>query len=98
MKLVRAIRAGRIKTSEEKAKEAREAMQKPRFYDIWAENSDNETESDRKMHIPAPKMALPGNSFFLSVHSYIYAYIIYIFFLLLKQKTKSYIFRSPGIV
>ncbi|KAL1917638.1 uncharacterized protein VTP21DRAFT_4031 [Calcarisporiella thermophila] len=50
MKIVRAIREGRIVPG-------RKAQQKPRFYNLW---TDNDTpRQDHVMHLPAPKMKLP---------------------------------------
>lgn len=50
MKIVRAIRAGRIVPRKPKD-------EKPRFYNLWGD--DDTPREDHVMHIPAPKMALP---------------------------------------
>ncbi|KAJ3223249.1 Ribosome biogenesis protein 1 [Clydaea vesicula] len=55
MKIVRAIRNGWIKSVEEKKE-----MQKPKQYAIWDDVKDEEKLD--KMHIPAPKLKLPGNN------------------------------------
>ncbi|KAN0064127.1 Ribosome biogenesis protein erb1 [Thecaphora frezii] len=52
MKIVRAIRAGRIVPQAPKAT-------KPRFYNIWS--NDDEERAAHPMHMPAPKMPLPGH-------------------------------------
>ncbi|ORY07319.1 BOP1NT-domain-containing protein [Basidiobolus meristosporus CBS 931.73] len=53
MKIVRAIREGRILPKKTQ-------VEKPRFYNLW--NDDDQPRDDHPMHIPAPKMKLPDNS------------------------------------
>ncbi|KAG2183919.1 hypothetical protein INT44_008930 [Umbelopsis vinacea] len=50
MKIVRAIRTGRIVPR-------KPATEKPRFYNLWGD--EDEPREDHIMHIPAPKMKLP---------------------------------------
>lgn len=50
MKIVRAIREGRIVPH-------KTTVQKPRFYNLWTD--DDKPREDHIMHIPAPKMRLP---------------------------------------
>ncbi|KAJ3264447.1 Ribosome biogenesis protein erb1 [Chytriomyces hyalinus] len=57
MKIVRAIRKGWKKTTEELKEEKEKAL--PKFYDIWA-HSDPDAK-DKHMHIPAPRMSLPDH-------------------------------------
>lgn len=57
MKIVRAIRAGRITPRRPGAPRAPE---KPRFYALW--NADDMPLASHAMHMPAPKMALPGHA------------------------------------
>ena len=52
MKLIRAIRNGWIKPKEDKPK-------KPSYYDLWGTKED--TQKQNPMHMPAPKLTLPGN-------------------------------------
>ncbi|KAK9473264.1 NUC169 domain-containing protein [Dipodascopsis tothii] len=54
MKIVRAIREGRIVPNKPKVKPEDE---EPEYYDLWADNLDEQTP--HVMHIPAPKMAKP---------------------------------------
>lgn len=54
MKIVRAIREGRIVPN-------KQAETKPRFYNIWNDEVDKPRE-DHPMNISAPKVALPDNS------------------------------------
>lgn len=54
MKIVRAIRNGWIKPKKD------DKTDKPRYYLIW-DKEDDETKPRHKMHIPAPKMKLPGH-------------------------------------
>lgn len=54
MKVVRAIRAGRITPGVKKEQE------KPQFYNIWS-NEDQALDINHPMHMPAPKMKLPGH-------------------------------------
>ncbi|KAI9139255.1 NUC169 domain-containing protein [Paraphysoderma sedebokerense] len=53
MKIVRAIRKGLIVPR-------KPAPLQPRFYDVW-KNADESTTNDHPMHIPAPKVKLPGH-------------------------------------
>ena len=58
MKLVRAIREGRIlpyKPPEEREKEEQEKEEQ--YFDIW---QDEEPAEPNAMHIPAPKLPPPG--------------------------------------
>lgn len=61
MKIVRAIRQGRIT----RPKESQEQEQKTRFYDVWEKAEQDGTDDAlqkriaRGAHMPAPKMALP---------------------------------------
>lgn len=58
MKLVRAIREGRIlpyKTPEEREREEEE--QEETHFDLW---QNEEPQAPNPMHIPAPKLAPPG--------------------------------------
>ncbi|TLS25585.1 hypothetical protein PpBr36_07653 [Pyricularia pennisetigena] len=58
MKLVRAIREGRIqpyKSKEEREKEEEDKEEK--YYDVW---QDEQPRDPHVMHIPAPKLAPPG--------------------------------------
>lgn len=59
-KLVHAIKMGWLKPKKEKKKDDEET-----FYDLWADSKEeNLTHSQiarRKMHIPAPKIKLPGH-------------------------------------
>jgi len=57
MKIVRAIRAGRITPRRPGA--PKPASDKPRFYGLWSQN-DVEM-APHPMHMPAPKMALPSH-------------------------------------
>ncbi|CAJ0633851.1 4430_t:CDS:10, partial [Entrophospora sp. SA101] len=50
MKIVRAIRQGRIVPG-------KTPVQKPRFYDLW--NDNDKPREDHPMHLPAPKTQLP---------------------------------------
>lgn len=34
----------------------------PRFYDLWAQEDPNAVLGRHKMHVPAPKLALPGHA------------------------------------
>lgn len=34
----------------------------PSFYDLWAQEDPNAVLGRHKMHVPAPKLALPGHS------------------------------------
>ncbi|CAG8438502.1 14022_t:CDS:10 [Ambispora leptoticha] len=52
MKIVRAIREGRIIPGNTQ-------VQKPRFYNLWADS--DQSRQDHPMHIPAPKMKLPDH-------------------------------------
>lgn len=52
MKIVRAIRQGRIVPGKTQ-------VQKPRFYNLWNEN--DQLREEHPMHIPAPKMKLPDH-------------------------------------
>ncbi|RIA98117.1 ribosome biogenesis protein [Glomus cerebriforme] len=52
MKIVRAIRQGRIVPGKTQ-------VQKPRFYNLWNEN--DQPREEHPMHIPAPKMKLPDH-------------------------------------
>lgn len=54
MKIVRAIRNGWIKPKKD------EKADKPRYYLIW-DKEDDQTKPRHNMHIPAPKMKLPGH-------------------------------------
>lgn len=54
MKMVRVIRKGL-----DAASIAKKKAQKPKYYSIWDEEATSITENP--MHIPAPKMRLPGN-------------------------------------
>jgi ribosome biogenesis protein ERB1 len=51
MKIVRAIKKGL-----RKSKDA--CVVKPTYYDIWEQSAD--INKDLQLHIPAPKMSLPG--------------------------------------
>ena len=62
MKIVRAIKKGLRKSNDETS------VVKPAYYDIWEQSTD--LSRDLQMHIPAPKMSLPGNK--LSVPSNIF--------------------------
>lgn len=58
MKIVRAIREGRIqpyKSPEERAQE--EDEEEEEMYDLWA---NEQAQPPHVMHIPAPKVAPPG--------------------------------------
>ncbi|BGP48194.1 Ribosome bioproteinsis protein erb1 [Rhodotorula kratochvilovae] len=57
MKIVRAIRAGRITPRRPGAPRAPE---KPRFYGLWS--ADDVAAAPHAMHMPAPKLALPGHA------------------------------------
>ncbi|XP_073233221.1 ribosome biogenesis protein bop1-B-like [Porites lutea] len=54
MKIVRAIRNGWIKPKKD------DKADKPRYYLIW-DKEDDQTKPRHNMHIPAPKMKLPGH-------------------------------------
>lgn len=54
IKIVRAIRNGWIKPRKD------EKTDKPRYYLIW-DKDDNQAKPRHNMHIPAPKMKLPGH-------------------------------------
>ncbi|KAJ2044532.1 Ribosome biogenesis protein erb1 [Coemansia sp. RSA 922] len=62
MKIVRAIRQGRITRSSAPSKDA-----KPRFYDVWEKAEQNEEDSAqqkrlaRRARMPAPRLALPSH-------------------------------------
>ncbi|KAJ3311588.1 Ribosome biogenesis protein 1 [Blyttiomyces sp. JEL0837] len=60
MKIVRAIKKGWIKSKEELEKQ-----RKPEVYNIWEEG--DEAAREHPMHIPAPKLRLPGNNSLFSV-------------------------------
>lgn len=34
----------------------------PSFYDLWAQEDPNAVLGRHKMHVPAPKLALPGHA------------------------------------
>ncbi|KAJ3356866.1 Ribosome biogenesis protein 1 [Allomyces javanicus] len=53
MKIVRAIRNGWIVPNKPK-------VEKPKYFDIWGADTA-ESRDDHPMHLPAPKMALPGH-------------------------------------
>ncbi|KAI8611552.1 NUC169 domain-containing protein [Chytriomyces sp. MP71] len=57
MKIVRSIKKGWKKTTEELQREREQAL--PKFYDIW-QHSDPDAK-DAPMHIPAPRMPLPDH-------------------------------------
>ncbi|XP_064393432.1 ribosome biogenesis protein bop1-B-like isoform X2 [Halichondria panicea] len=52
-KLVQAIKAGRI--------QPRKPPHKPKFYDLWGQG-DETTAGRHRMHIPAPRLKLPGHA------------------------------------
>lgn len=52
MKIVRAIREGRIMPRAP-------AQERPEYYDVW---ENEQTREDHPMHMPAPKLALPGHA------------------------------------
>ena len=54
MKIVHAIRMGWIKPS------AKKDAEKPNYYLLWNETSDADKDKKHRVHIPAPKMKLPG--------------------------------------
>lgn len=54
MKIVHAIRMGWIKPS------AKKETEKPHYYLLWNETDDAIKDKKHRMHIPAPKMKLPG--------------------------------------
>ena len=54
MKIVHAIRMGWIKPS------AKKETEKPNYYLLWNETDDADKDKKHRMHIPAPKMKLPG--------------------------------------
>ena len=54
MKIVHAIRMGWIKPSGKKEPE------KPNYYLMWNETDDASKDKKYRMHIPAPRMKLPG--------------------------------------
>ncbi|KAJ2813670.1 Ribosome biogenesis protein erb1, partial [Coemansia furcata] len=62
MKIVRAIRQGRITRSSAPSKDA-----KPRFYDVWEKAEQNEDDSAqqkrlaRRARMPAPRLTLPSH-------------------------------------
>jgi ribosome biogenesis protein ERB1 len=60
MKIVRAIREGRI------IPRRNAVVPGPQFYDLWGPSGGDAEESERKsnhpMHIPAPKVRLPDHS------------------------------------
>lgn len=58
MKIVTAIREGRIVPGKKQEKRANEP---PAIYNIWNDESDV-PRPDHPMHMPAPKVALPGHS------------------------------------
>lgn len=53
MKIIRAIRNGWIKPKEDGPK-------KPVYYDLWGSSKGEDKKDKGKMHIPAPKLPLPG--------------------------------------
>lgn len=67
MKIVHAIRMGWIKPS------ARKETEKPNYYLLWNETDETDKDKKHRMHIPAPKMKLPGgHDLILSIlHTYI---------------------------
>ena len=58
MKIVHAIRMGWIKPSGKKEPE------KPNYYLMWNETDDASKDKKYRMHIPAPRMKLPGECLF----------------------------------
>lgn len=54
-RLVHAIKMGWIKPR-------RPQDSTPRFYDLWAQEDPNAVLGRHKMHVPAPKLALPGHA------------------------------------
>lgn len=58
MKIVRAIRAGRITP---RRPGAPQAVEKPRFYELWSA-SDDTPQAPHPMHMPAPKLVPPGHA------------------------------------
>lgn len=59
MKIVAAIRQGRIVPGNRQQK--RPAEEKPTVYNIWSDETDV-PRPDHPMHMPAPKVALPGHA------------------------------------
>ncbi|KAK0553643.1 Ribosome biogenesis protein erb1 [Tilletia horrida] len=57
MKIVRAIRDGRITPGAPRPSEAKNKLS---FYNIWT--SDDQSRADHPMHMPAPKLPLPGHA------------------------------------
>jgi len=56
MKIVHAIRMGWIKPSGKKEPE------KPNYFLMWNETDDGRKDKKHRMHIPAPRMKLPGKT------------------------------------
>ena len=54
MKIVHAIRMGWIKPS------AKKETEKPNYYLLWNETGDADKDKKHRVHIPAPRMKLPG--------------------------------------
>lgn len=55
VKLVHAIRMGWIKPHPK-------VSSKPSFYQLWEEGGSEESEAKHRVHIPAPRMQLPGHA------------------------------------
>jgi len=68
MKIVHAIRMGWIKPSGKKEPE------KPNYYLMWNETDDANKDKKHRMHIPAPRMKLPGKIYF-AVLNYTMVYL-----------------------